>query len=78
MLIQNTYMPKYRTVLVRTYLVEISADDEKSAARLSELYVGFKDSSNMVDRERFHFQIEEIEITENNALETSLVEESSD
>ena len=68
-------MPKYCTVLIRTYSVVINADDEKSAARLSELYVGFKDASNTVDRKKYNFQIEEIEINENNALETSLVEE---
>ena len=51
-------MPKYRTILLRSYSVEINADDEESAARLSELYVGFGDHSNAVDRKRLNFQIE--------------------
>ncbi len=68
-------MPKYRTILLRSYSVEINADDEESAARLSELYVGFGDHSNAVDRKRLNFQIEDIEIIDNNVLEIGIVED---
>lgn len=67
-------MPLYRTVLVRSYAVNIESEDEKIAARLAEFFVGYADFSNSIDREKFKFEIKEIELLENNSIETSLID----
>lgn len=71
-------MPVYRTVLVRSFDIIIEAEDEKEASRLSEFYVGYADHSNSYDREKFKFEIKNIEMTENDALETTLLEDADE
>src|SRR5574337_79798 len=68
-------MPVYRTTLVRAFSVVIDARDEVSAARLSEVFVGFSDDSNSIEKEKFNFEIQEIELIQNDVLETRLLEE---
>jgi len=67
-------MPTYRSILVRTYSVIINADDEESAAKLSELFVGANDCSRLQDRERLKFEIQEIDLIDNNVIETISIE----
>jgi hypothetical protein len=71
-------MPLYRTVLVRSFDVIIEAEDKNDALRLSELFVGYADHSDSQYREKFKFEIKDIEMTENDALETTLIEDSDD
>jgi hypothetical protein len=71
-------MPLYRTVLVRSFDVTIEAEDENAALRLSEFFVGYADHSNSHDKEKFRFEIKNIEMTENDALETTLIEDSDE
>ncbi len=68
-------MPLYHTVLTRSFDVIIDAEDENEAARLAEFFVGFADHSNISDREKFKFEIKSIELTENDVLETTLIED---
>lgn len=67
-------MPLYRTILVRSYAVNIESEDEITAARLAEFFVSYADFSNSLDREKFKFEIKEIELLENNSIETSLID----
>jgi len=67
-------MPLYRTILVRSYAVNIEAEDKEIAARLAEFFVSYADFSNSLDREKFKFEIKEIELIENNSIETSLID----
>jgi len=71
-------MPLYRTILVRSFDVIIDAKDESEASRLSEFFVGYADHSNSSDREKFKFEIKNIELVENDALEAALVEEADE
>jgi len=71
-------MPLYRTVVVRSFEVIIDAKDETEASRLSEFFVGYADHSNASDRDKFEFKIKNIELVENDALETTLIENSDD
>ncbi len=66
-------MPLYRTTLVRSYAVTIESEDEKDAAKLAEFFVGFADFSNLPDREKFKFEIKEIELLENDSIDTILI-----
>ncbi len=70
-------MPLYRTTLIRSYAVTIESDDEKDAAKLSEFFVGFADFSNLPDREKFKFEIKQIELLENDAIDTTLINNAS-
>lgn len=67
----------YCTTLVRAFSVVIDTHDEMSAARLSELFVGFGDDSNLIDKENFNFEIQEIELIQNDVIETRLLEETN-
>jgi len=40
--------------------------------------VGYADHSNASDRDKFEFKIKNIELVENDALETTLIENSDD
>ena len=67
-------MPLYHTTLVRSYGVTIESEDEQSAARLAEFFVGFADLSSLQDREKFKFEIKEVELLENDSIDTSLID----
>jgi len=71
-------MPLYQTILVRTFEVIIEAEDNTAASRLSEFFVGYADHSNAFERDKFKFEIKEIELTENNTLETTLMKDSDE
>jgi len=67
-------MPLYKTVLVRTFDVVIEAKDENEALHLAEFFVGYGDHSNSSDQEKFQFEIKHIELTENDAIEATIIE----
>ncbi len=65
-------MPTYQVNLLRSYVVEINAPNQKMAARLAEFYVGTgADESSDLDRSKFRFQIQDIEMVQNDAMEVS-------
>jgi hypothetical protein len=66
-------MPQFRTTLARTFAVTIDASNETEAKRLVELFVGYQDDSMAADRARFGFDIKEIEMTLNEAIESEKV-----
>jgi hypothetical protein len=69
-------MRKYLVSLVRDYGVIISANSEEEAKRCTELFIGGeKDLSTEKNREEHHFNIEEIEMTTNDAIDVELYEE---
>ena len=68
-------MDTYKVMLTRCYIVTIKAKNEKDALRLSEFYVGGeKDLSLPKERELEQFEIEEIEMTVNEAFEVEGME----
>lgn len=70
-------MPAYKVTLVRSFAVEIEARSPDDAARLSEFFIGYSDDSKAKDREEYSFVIRQIEIAQNDALETELMEEEN-
>ena len=66
-------MPTYRTTLVRSFSILIDADSEGDAARLSEFFVGYNDSSSDVDRQTHRFKFQEIKMVENDVVKTARV-----
>ncbi|MBI5054437.1 MAG: hypothetical protein HZC38_15750 [Chloroflexi bacterium] len=66
-------MPTFNVSLVRSFIVTIDAKSSEQAARLAELYLGYMDESNVSDRKKLKFQIQEIEMTQNDAVEIPLI-----
>jgi len=64
-------MPEYEVALVRTFLVRIQAKNTENAKRFSEFYLGYIDESGESDRESNGFQIQEINMVQNDAIEVS-------
>lgn len=62
-------MPIYEVSLTHSYLVEIEAKSAKDAAQLSEFFVTYSDGSLEVDRQKYRFLIQNIEMTINEAFE---------
>jgi hypothetical protein len=63
-------MDTYKVMLTRSYLVTIQANNEEDALRFSEFYIGGeKDISLPKERELDQFEIEEIEMMVNDAME---------
>jgi hypothetical protein len=63
-------MNTYRVSLTRTYLVAIKAKNEYNAKRFSEFFLGdCMDLSSKKDRTENNFQIEDVEMVYNEALE---------
>ncbi len=63
-------MTKYEVILTRSYAVTVEAEDSRQAAWASELYLGnCSDLSTATDREEHSFQIHEIEMGYNEAIE---------
>lgn len=65
-------MPVYQSTLTRTFSVLINAEDPNKAKHLSELYIGYTDGSSEQDRKMYHFQILEIDMIINDAIEAML------
>ncbi len=60
--------------LTRTYRVRVDAEDERSARRSAEFFTGhITDDSNERDHTEYKFQISEIEMIFNDALEAEEV-----
>lgn len=69
-------MQKYMVSLVRDYAVIISANSEKEAKELAELYIGGeRDLSTDIEKRKLNFSIEEIEMTTNDAIDVEEYEE---
>ncbi len=69
-------MPTFDVYLARTYKVRMQAPDEALAERLAEEFVGgVKDAATPEQRTAQHFQIQHIELVDNNAFDAILVEE---
>ncbi len=63
-------MKKYMVSLVRDYVVVISAKNENEAKEFAEYYIGGeKDLSTGKDRKEHKFNIEQIEMTTNDAID---------
>jgi hypothetical protein len=68
-------MKTFDVMLTRAYKVTINAEDEKSAKQLAEFFVGDpKDESNEKEKAQYNFNIQEIEMTLNEAFEVEEVE----
>ncbi len=69
-------MKKYKVTLSRTYFVSVEAEDQESALRLAEFYVGdCRDASSKAERLKYNFAIRDIELVNNDAME--VVKETS-
>jgi len=63
-------------MLTRTYRVTIEAEDENSASELVEFYLGDpEDKSTEKEQAQQKFNIQEIEMTMNEAFEVEEIEE---
>ena len=68
-------MKTFNVMLTRAYRVTIEAEDEKSARELAEFFIGDpEDKSTEKDQAQYGFNIQEIEMTMNEAIETGEVE----
>ena len=68
-------MPTFDVSLIRSFIVTIEAESPEQAARLAELHTGYMDESNAADRKQFQFQIQEIEMTQNDSIEVRSIDE---
>jgi hypothetical protein len=69
-------MKKYKVTLARGYSVIIEAENEKSAKENVEFFLGDSpDKSNEKHRTEYKFNIEDIELTFNEALEAEEINE---
>ena len=69
-------MKNYKVALHRDYIVNIKAKNKEEAKFLSEFFIGGeKDCSNERERKLYKFNIEEIEMVMNEALEAEVKEE---
>lgn len=63
-------MNTFNVDLTRVYKIKIKAEDENSAKQLVEFFIGNpKDESNDKDRKEYNFQIQNIEMMLNDAVE---------
>jgi len=66
----------FNVMLTRTYRVTIEAEDENSASELVEFYLGDpEDKSTEKEQAQQKFNIQEIEMTMNEAFEVEEIEE---
>lgn len=69
-------MKTFNVMLTRTYRVTIEAEDENSASELVEFYLGDpEDKSTEKEQAQQKFNIQEIEMTMNEAFEVEEIEE---
>lgn len=67
-------MKKYEVLLTRSYIITIYAEDVDQARKYTEFYLGdCPDLSKPKDRKDQKFKIEEIEMTFNEAYETTKI-----
>ena len=64
-------MPLYDVTLVRNFKVLVQAKSPEEAAHFTEFYTGYDDLSSESDRKNHKFQIHEIEMTWNDAVEVN-------
>ena len=64
-------MPVFDVSLIRSFRVSIDAGSAEQAMRLVELFVGYADAASDLERSKFRFQIHQIEMTQNDAVEVS-------
>ena len=67
-------MPLFDVAVSRIFVVRIEAQSEQEAAGLAPFYLGFKDSSEAVDREQFKFEFKDIDMVENELILVDEVE----
>lgn len=64
-------MEKYKVLLNRSYVVTICAESEYQACMYTEYFIGdCGDLSGPLDRKEKNFEIEEIELTINEAIKS--------
>lgn len=69
-------MKTFNVMLTRAYRVQVQAENEKSAKELVEFFIGNpRDESTEKERSQYKFNIEEIEMTMNEAFESEESEE---
>jgi len=63
-------MKKFRVLLTRSYVIEITAKDEKQAKECSEFFIsGGLDASTEMERAFYNFEIDQIKPAINDAFE---------
>lgn len=63
-------MKNFKVMLTRNYIVDISADNKEDAKLLSEFFISsVKDDSNKLNQSELKFNINNIEMTFNEAFE---------
>ena len=67
-------MPLYEVAVSRIFIVKIEAQSKQEAAGLAHFYLGFHDSSEAFEREKFKFDFKEIDIVENDLIAVDRVE----
>jgi len=60
----------FKTILTKSYIVEIAAENKEEASRFTELFTGdSQDISTKEDRKKHNFKIENMECTVNEVVE---------
>lgn len=67
-------MSLYEVSLSRTYAIKVEARLARDAAVLSELFMGHKDDSTPPEKKTFGFEVKEMNLATNDALEVNKVE----
>ncbi len=64
-------MKTFEVILTKSYIVRIKADDGKKAREFAEIFTGdIQDISSIDDKEKFMFEIEDIDCKLNDAFES--------
>lgn len=64
-------MKTFEVILTKSYIVKIKAENEQQAKRYTEFFTGnIQDISRKEDRQKFRFEIKQIECTFNEAFES--------
>jgi len=67
-------MKTFEVILTKSYIVRIKAEDEEKAREFTELFTGdIQDISSIDDKEKFRFEIEDIDCKLNDAFESKEV-----
>ena len=68
-------MHTFDVSLLRSFIIRIRANSAEESARLAEFYLGYSDESSEIECCKLRFEIEEIEMTQNDALEVVRIED---
>lgn len=67
-------MPLFDVAVSRIFIVKIEAQSKQEAAELAPFFLGFNDSSESHERDKFKFEFKDIDMVENDVILVDKVE----